>query len=632
MKKKSNLLLLIKRIALLLLFMSVCRLLFLIFNFSYFHEYAFFSLVTAFFYGLRFDITVTVILCLPFIILHLLPFQFFYSKIYQAVVKVLFFVPAFFMLLMNCIDMGLFRFAGKRITADIFGIMNYGEDISNTIPAMVLDFWHLLLILLGLFFLLFLLYNKIAIFDQGAIGQSSAKRNSFYTFSLHIIVVALVFIGFRGGIQYKPIHILTATKYGTGPIASLVLNSPFTFVKTFGKSTLNKVEYYDQETLQSIYPVVKSESDSSKFQALNVVLIIMESVGSEYIGSLNNEKGYTPFLDSLMEHSLVLKNSFANGKRSIEGIPAILAGIPALLSEPFITSSYSGNSFESLASLLAKQGYSSAFYHGGTNGTMGFDNFSRSCGYEKYFGRYEYNNDKDFDGNWGIYDEPFLLKFAENMNTMKTPFITTVFTLTSHHPYNIPADFEGKFDGGTLPIHKSVQYTDHSLHSFFNYASGQKWYQNTLFVITSDHTALAEKAFYHNRVGMYSIPLIFFRPDGSLKAVSEKVSQQIDIMPSVLDYLNYERPYFSFGSSVFDTGAEGFAVNYINDTYQLIDDKYSLILDTVQGNFLFDYKSDLTLQKNIIATQRKHATLMERKIKAIIQTYNNSLIENQMIR
>ncbi len=528
--------------------------------------------------------------------------------------------------------MGLFRFAGKRITADVFGIMNYGEDISNTIPSMIIDFWYLLLIFLAMFLILILCYQRILIYSTQKDTQNKKALSKISSVTLHILALALIFIGFRGGLQYKPIHILTAAKYGTGPIASLVLNSPFTFVKTFGKSSLQEVNYFDQKTLEKIYPVIKTKSDSSEFRSLNVVMIIMESIGSEYIGKLNNEKGYTPFIDSLIDHSLVFKNAYANGKRSIEGIPAILAGIPALMSEPFITSSYSGNAFKSLASLLSSNGYSSAFYHGGTNGTMGFDNFSRSCGYERYYGRYEYNDDKDFDGNWGIYDEPFLLRFAVNMNSMKPPFITTVFTLTSHHPYNIPPAFIGKFPAGTLPIHKSVQYTDYSLRSFFNYASSQVWYQNTLFVITTDHTALSEKPFYQNRVGMYSIPLIFFRPDGSLKGMEEKVSQQIDIMPSVLDYLNFDKPYFSFGSSVFDSSAQGFAINYLNDTYQYIDKDYSLILDTIQGNILYDYKTDLTLQKNVVKTQPEHARTMEMKLKAIIQTYNKSLIENSMTR
>lgn len=280
--------------------------------------------------------------------------------------------------------------------------------------------------------------------------------------------------------------------------------------------------------------------------------------------------------------------------------------------------------------MLKKKGYSTAFYHGGTNGTMGFDNFSRSAGFDKYFGRLEYGDDKDYDGTWGIYDEPFLLRFAKNMNSMKQPFFNTVFTLSSHHPYSIPADFQNKFSEGTLPIHKSVQYTDYALKSFFEYASKQSWFSKTLFVITSDHTTLSENAFYQGRVGMYAIPQIYFMADGSLSGSNEKVTQQINILPSILDYLHYDKEYFAFGTSVFDSSANHFAVNFINGTYQYISGDYSLILDTLQENFLYNYKTDPVLKNNLIMTNIQKSEEMEKQVKAIIQVYNSSLINNKM--
>ncbi len=534
------------------------------------------------------------------------------------------------MLLLNCIDFALFRFAGKRATADLFRIMAFGEDFTNTVPGMVLDFWYLLLVFLLLSVLLIYLYKRISIYKSNAKSTDANRPGVFSRILQHLFVLALVIIGFRGGIQYKPIHILTAAKYGTGQFASLVLNTPFTFIKTIGKNSLEEVNYFDETTLEKIYPVRVTPPDSIAFRPLNVVIIIMESIGSEYIGRFNNGKGYTPFLDSLIDQSFVIRHAFANAKRSIEGIPAILAGIPALMSDPFITSSYSENTFSSLASMLKKKGYYSCFFHGGTNGTMGFDNFTRSAGFDRYFGRSEYGNDKDFDGTWGIYDEPFLHKFADELSKFRSPFLASLFTLSSHHPYSIPHDLESAFSVGTLPIHQSVQYTDYSLKSFFKYASTQEWYQNTLFVLSTDHTAISESSFYQSRVGMYSIPLIFFRPDGSLKGIQEKTSQQIDILPSVLDYLHYDIPYFAFGKSVFDNSSKGFAVNFINDTYQYISDDYSLILDTMQNNSLFHYTEDRILKHNLIDIDTLKAEEMEKNIKAIIQVYNSSLINNKM--
>jgi phosphoglycerol transferase MdoB-like AlkP superfamily enzyme len=142
----------------------------------------------------------------------------------------------------------------------------------------------------------------------------------------------------------------------------------------------------------------------------------MESLSSEHIGAFNRQvegyQGYTPFLDSLIDHSIAF-NGFANAKQSIEGLPAIIASIPALMDRPFITSAFAGNSFDALAALLEKKGYETSFFHGGTNGTMDFDRFARASGFKRYYGRNEYDNDMDFDGRWGIFDEPFFQFFAK---------------------------------------------------------------------------------------------------------------------------------------------------------------------------------------------------------------------------
>jgi phosphoglycerol transferase MdoB-like AlkP superfamily enzyme len=563
-------------------------------------------------------------------VLHLMPFGFFYTKSYQLLLKFLYFIPGIFMLLLNCIDCGLFRFAGKRITADVMNIMSYGDDFKNTVPVMIADFWYLFLIFLFLSFILVKVYKRISLTNPGGVQASKRTAGPLISLMLHLFFLALIFIGFRGGIQYKPINILSAAKYGKGQYASLVLNSPFTFLKTVGKPSLREVNFFSKEELDKIYPTLITPADTGSFRELNVVLIIMESIGNEYIGKFNNGKGYTPFLDSLMDHSLVFRHAFANCKRSIEGIPAILAGIPALMSEPFITSPFSGNNFSSLASLLKNKNYHSSFFHGGSNGTMGFDNFTHSAGFDLYFGRTEYNDDRDFDGSWGIYDEPFLKRFAQEINTFPQPFFATVFTISSHHPYSIPPALQAAFPEGSLPIHRSVRYTDYALQRFFSQVAGKDWYNNTLFVITSDHTALSERSYYQSRTGMYSIPLILYRPDGSLRKMSPHVSQQIDILPSVLDYLNYDMPFFTFGKSVFDSSQTGFAVNYLNDTYQYIEDEYTLILDTVQGNSLFRFTSDSLLTNNLVSSDTSTAFGMERKLKAIIQAYNDAMINNKM--
>ena len=582
-----------------------------------------------FFYGLRFDATAIVISNLLFIGLHFYPFSHFYSRAYQAVLRSIFLIVNSVAVMMNFIDIEFVRFEGKRATTDFFKIMGFGDDFVNTMPRVVLDYWHFLLMVIVVVYLLNKLYKKISITTSRP-QENFLLKSLWGNIILAFLTFGLCFIGFRGGIQYRPINIMTATRYATGKEVSLLLNTPFTILKTLGKNVLLPVNYYSREEAGKIYPVIHNYKSNQPFRSLNVVLLVVESLGKEYIGSLNNNTGFTPFLDSLMNYSIVFPNAFANGKRSIEGIPCIVAGIPALMDEPFITSAYNGNKVTSIASVLKRKGYQTLFFHGGTNGTMGFDNFSRLSGYDKYYGRKEYNNDSDFDGNWGIFDEPFMQYSVTKLNTVKQPFHATVFTLSSHHPYLVPKSLEGRFRKGPLPIHESISYTDYSLKKFFETASKTNWYDSTLFVITGDHTAISEYPFYQGHIGMYAVPVIFFQPTHLQKNTSLATTEQIDILPGILDLLNYDEPFFSFGSSMFDSTVTHSSVNYINGLYQLIENDYAIAMDSSNVQSVYMYKNDSLLTRNLKDSVPEIQLKMESKLKAIIQQYNDALLNNTM--
>jgi len=279
---------------------------------------------------------------------------------------------------------------------------------------------------------------------------------------------------------------------------------------------------------------------------------------------------------------------------------------------------------------LRKKGYYTAFFHGGTNGTMGFDAFSNLAGYTDYFGRTEYNNEKDYDGNWGIWDEEFFQYTANTLNTKKEPFFATLFTLTSHHPYPVPEKYKGKFKEGPLPIEHSIGYTDFALKQFFETAKKMPWFKNTLFVFSADHTGISSDDFYSNRIGNNAIPIFYYLPNSNLKGLDSIVTQQIDIMPSVLDYLNYPDNYFAFGNSIFDSIRQHDALIYYYGLYQLIDKDYVLEFEGDKADYLYHYQNDSLLQNNIIAQKPDIAKKMERKTKAMIQTYQQSLINNKM--
>nr|MDQ3048412.1 sulfatase-like hydrolase/transferase [Bacteroidota bacterium] len=390
----AHVLVLLKKLGGLLLLYTVCRLLFYFFHYSYFSDLSFSELLIILFSGLRFDLSVIILSNALFILLFLLPFPFREKTGYRILLKWVYLVVNSIALLANCIDLVYFNFTFKRTTADVFNFFGgkIGHDTMDLLPVFLKDYWYIGVIWIGLCLLLWQLYKRS---DQNKPIKWTLKEYGFQILTLSIIA-ALSIIGYRGGLQLKPISTLDAGQYARSKNIPLVVSTPFTILKTLDLQAIEPQIFFENEDeLRQIYDP-NHPAQTGGMKKLNVILIALESFGKEYVGALNNRKeGYTPFLDSLITHSLCFSNAFSNGKKSIEGIPAITAALPTWMNEPFITSPYSGNRISSLAGILKSQGYSTSFFHGGTNGTMGFDAFASLAGYEKYYGRTEYNNDKD---------------------------------------------------------------------------------------------------------------------------------------------------------------------------------------------------------------------------------------------
>ncbi|MGZ4091281.1 MAG: LTA synthase family protein, partial [Bacteroidia bacterium] len=406
-------------------------------------------------------------------------------------------------------------------------------------------------------------------------------------------------------------------------------NTPFTILKSLDKNELMEFHFYPEAELKTIYnPIHKF--DSVTFRKKNIVILILESFAKEYTGLGKTGVSYTPFLDSLCGESFVFTNAFANGNKSIEGIPAILSGIPHLMENPFINSSYSNNFQTSFATILGKEGYTTAFFHGGINGTMNFDAYAKLAGYQNYFGKNEYNNEENFDGFWGIWDEPYLQYSINKMDKFKEPFHTSIFTLSSHHPYYVPKKYEGKFPKGTLENSAAIGYSDFALKQFFASAKKSKWYNNTLFVLCADHTSLSDHPFYKNIVGQQCIPVLFFDPGQELKGSFDGSFSQTDILPSVMNYLGYNKPFFAFGQSYLGR-KNNYCYYYANGNVMMIADTIMASFNNSKITALYNFKRDSTISKNILHRYGAIEASMTKDIKAFIQCYNNTLIHNTAV-
>jgi len=640
-----SLLYLVYDIALVYFCFFVCRAIFLLCNLDFYSTGVFGENFWTLFRGsLVFDTSGIIYVNLLFIVMAIFPLHFKErAKAYSYLLKGVYVLFNAIGIIANLVDVVYFRWTNRRSTGSVFQEFANEDNVSQILLGELASHWYLVLALALMVWLLIRLYRS-------PLATSPLKDIiggiRYYVFRLitATVIVLLCVAGIRGGIDRstRPITISNANQYIQNPIqAPLVLNTPFSIIRTLGNKTFVDPRYFDtQEQLRAVYSPVHQPCDTVDFCRKNVVVLIVESFGREYIGAYNrdlengNYKGYTPFVDSLIEHSLIFEHSYVNGRKSIDGMPSVLSGIPYFI-EPFFLTPAALNHLDGLAVELGMAGYETAFFHGAKNGSMGFQAFANATGFQKYYGRTEfdeapqYGGESEFDGNWAIWDEPFLQYYADEMGKMREPFMTAVFTASNHHPYVIPDKYKDKYPEEGIEIHKCVRYTDNALRRFFDNARRQKWFSNTVFVICSDHTNLSDHDEYQTDLGLFGGPVIFYAPgDSTLVGRRPGIAQQIDVMPTILSYLGYNKPYISFGIDLLSTPPEKtFAVSYFNGVYQILMNGYFVQFDGQKVTAVYDI-SDKLLKNNLIGTVDVDDTV--EYLKAIIQQYMSRMIEDRL--
>ena len=586
--------------------------------------------------GVRFDLTALLYLNSLYLLLVLLPLPATIRnhKKYLCVAKWAFWIPNILGFIANCMDIVYVRFTDRRTTCTVFTEFQNDANLMSVIGQSIIQYWYVTLFGLAIIALFIVCTRKK--------WEVKTPRKAWLYYlveaALMLVTIYFVVIGIRGGFgKYtRPITISNALQYTNTPQeTAILLNTPFSLMKSLENTTYIHPHYFSDAEAEQIFSPIHSDEieENGRLGHTNVVVLILESFSKEYIGFYNthiaDNKGYTPFLDSLLAQSITYQYSFASGRKSIDAMPSVLSSIPMLI-EPYVVTPYSTNTVSSIADCLRKEGYYTAFFHGAPNGSMGFQAYARSAGFEHYYGMNEYDGIEAFDGTWAIWDEEFLQYFVRTMNQMTEPFMTAVFTASSHHPFRVPKRYEGAFPKGTQPIHQCVGYTDHAMREFFAYAKQQDWYANTLFVITADHTNQVTLPEYATAKGIYEVPIAFYSPQwngGEIR--KEDAVSQIDIMPSVLAYLGYSKPYFAFGEDILTKEKlHPWAVCYNHPIYQLLSDSLLLQFDGMQVSAVYDFRNDSLLTNNI-ATE-VDVEDEQRYLRAFIQQYINRLTTNQL--
>ena len=621
----------------------IARIAYLLENWSYFSpNLSFGHIMEMLAGGLVFDTSAILVTNIPYIVMMLFPLHQKETNIYQQVSKGVFLFINGLALAVNLCDAVYFRFTMRRTTTTIFSEFSNEGNLGGIFLTETLRHWYLVLLFVFIVWLMYRLYRTAGLYRRELVWW----RYDVATLLSLAAFAPFVVAGIRGGFTtaVRPITISNANQYVDRPVeAALVLNTPFSIYRTIGKAVFVVPDYYqDEKEMTSVYVPIHVPNDTIPMTKKNVVVLIVESFGREYIGALNKNlengqyKGYTPNVDSLISKSITFTRSFCNGRKSIDGMPSILSSIPMFV-EPFFLTPSSMNHVSGIASLLADEGYETAFFHGAQRGSMGFMAFARSTGFQQYYGREDYDEDKrfggddDFDGMWAIWDEPFLQYYATKMSEMKEPFMTAVFTASSHHPYEIPEKYKDVYPEEGIIMHKCIRYTDMAIGKFFETASKQPWFNNTIFVMTSDHTNMSDHDYYQTDLGGFCSPIIIYEPGNPdcQPEMQDKIAQQIDILPTVMGMLHYPKPYFGFGIDVLNTSAEDtWAVNYLNGIYQYVKHGHVLQFDGQQTKAVYALTD--SLMQHDVKGKVPQQQQMERELKAIIQQYMERMTQDRL--
>lgn len=588
------------------------------------------DVVGAFLHGLRFDLSAIAYTNIPFILLSLAPAAWLARRWYQWMLRGLFFAANGAAAVVMVGDVGYYPFTGTRVTMDVFALT--GEATAQA-DQLFVNFAGLTVLGVGLLVALLMFYPRAAVEATAPVPRWRRLATSF------AVILATV-VAARGGFQKKPLNPIHAFEAGSHEIGVLTLNSAFTLLQSPRDRALEPVAYFEtaaqvDSALPLAYGYDPAVADAPAAPQ-NIVLLILESYATEFWGGTDRDHPeLTPFLDSLKQHGAFFTESYANGRRSMDALPSILLGMPLYRGQSIAVSRYQSNQWVGLGHFLRDAGYHTSFFHGAVKGTMYFDAIAALAGIEDFYPLERFPEDvqrEAFDGHWGLFDEEALQFAVRHVGTFREPWFATMFTISTHHPYRLPPKYADSLPTGSREIHASVAYTDLAVQRFFEVARTQPWFENTLFVITGDHTPPSRSARYDTPLGRYMVPALLYHPGGTLPALdTARVVQHVDLFPTILDYAGVRPERVPrFGHSLF-AAQDGEAVLTTDEVYWLVRRDGVLERRPDGSERLLAYRREATGAETATLPEAQQAEV-SRRLLAYVQHYTMSLIQNSFYR
>jgi phosphoglycerol transferase MdoB-like AlkP superfamily enzyme len=597
------------------------RFIFLALFYDYYSDVSFFEFIKAFLIGFLTDGISVVYFLLPTWLILV-----FFNVNHKLVrtLSLIWFVFGFFIInLLNLSDLGYYPITKKRMGSEILDMTG---EIPSLMSSYLISYWYLVVLLLLLSYFSFMIFKKM-LFNY-------KNQNISFSFKITNVLVLLIlfFTIMRGGYGIRPFTPFDIPSLVDPKLQWLASNTPFQFIHTLENKNIKTENYFSQEEAETIINYKKSFV-GKEFKKKNVLFIILESFCSERVGLYNPLiKQYTPFIDSLYSVSRTYMYGMANGRMTIDALPSVLSGIPSFMEKNYCYSNYSNNPIHGISSYLNSEGYTTAFFYGGVKTTFGFENFMNINFTHNYFDQRDFSKTYENEG-WGVDDHLYLQFIAKKLDSLPQPFCASLLTLSLHHPFPIPEPYKTKLDSIKDPVLKSMRYTDISLQLFFNSIKSQPWFSNSIIAFCADHTSGGFGHFETNSINEFAIPISFFAPnDTSFNKIQFQSISQIDMYPTILEYLGYNKPVNSIGHSALSSKSHPTIQFAGNGIYHIFDFPYLLDFDNNLKKTVAFYKvndnrtvTEITINKDFVEEETRLTNL----VKAYIQVFSNKINKNE---
>ena len=558
---------------------------------SYHHSLSsgltFTEIFQVFLYGLRMDLSFTSYMCvLPFLL-------FFIKSIFTKFNpnKIIEFYTVALIILLSFIttaDLELYSAWGYRMDATPLQYLKSPKEMGGSVSSAPLLLLLFIFVLLSLFFIWIYKRNRTLFYVH--------KKNTpifFPDILISLLLVIFLFVPIRGGIQKIPMN--QSDVYFSQKLFAdhAALNLPWNLMHSIlnKNSDKNLFEYFSEEKAKELVDSLYNTGPVKIPSALsvkrpNIIFIIMESYTAKLVGCLGGEPGVTPNLDRIASEGLLFTNIYAAGDRSEKGQVAVLSGYPNQAITSIIKTPSKTQNLPAINKSLEKEGYHSSYTYGGELEFANIKSYLVNAGFQELVSKYSFPPSQRTT-SWGVHDHIVLNRFFEDIKKEQQPFFATVFTLSSHEPYDVPMAPHFTGNDETTLFKNAFYYTDSTIGNFIEKIKKERWWQNTLVLLVADHGHPLPGHDPNDRPSKFHIPLIFTGGALQLKGVVKNTGSQTDIATTVLHQLGIPANDFKWGKDLLDSSTRQFAFYSFNNGFGFVTPAGAVTIDNVSKKVIY---------------------------------------------